>query len=158
MGVLAGLAALSNPSRAPDSKDALRTLLNQPFGELLLAIIAAGLLCFAAWRLAQAVLDPDHRGATLSSLLQRIAWAGSALFYVGFAWVAISMIFGSAPKGSSDQMAHRWTAWLLEQPWGQWLVGAVGLGFLITAAAVVVRGVRADFKRQMEGRLLQDHQ
>jgi succinate dehydrogenase hydrophobic anchor subunit len=150
VGVLAALAAVGNPSRAPDSKDALRTLLNQPFGEALLALIAAGLLCFAVWRLAQAVLDADRHGATPSSLLQRFAQAASALFYVAFAWVAISMIFGSEPKGSSDQMAHEWTAWLLEQPWGRWFVGAIGLGFLITGAGVAGRGLRADFKSRIE--------
>jgi Domain of Unknown Function (DUF1206) len=150
VGVLAALAAVGNPSRAPDSKDALRTLLTQPFGEALLALIAAGLLCFAVWRLAQAVLDADRHGATPSSLLQRLAQAGSALFYVAFAWVATSMIFGSEPKGSSDQMAHEWTAWLLGQPWGRWFVGAIGLGFLITGAGVAARGLRADFKIRIE--------
>src|SRR4029077_4455124 len=80
----------------------------------------------------------------------RLAQAGSALFYVAFAWVAISMIFGSEPKGSSDQMAHEWTAWLLGQPWGRWFVGAIGLGFLITGAGVAARGLRADFKIRIE--------
>src|SRR5436190_19615828 len=92
IGALALLAALGNPSRAPDSKDALRTLLDQPFGEALLALIAAGLLCFAAWRLIQAALDADHRGTAPSSLLKRSSWAASALFYIAFAWVALSMM------------------------------------------------------------------
>ncbi|MFZ1088021.1 MAG: DUF1206 domain-containing protein, partial [Xanthobacteraceae bacterium] len=100
VGVLAGLAAIGNPSRLPDSKDALRTLLDQSFGEALLALVAAGLLCFAAWRVAQAVLDADHRGKTPTSWLRRLAWAGSALFYAGFAWVAIGMIFGSDRQGN----------------------------------------------------------
>jgi hypothetical protein len=150
VGVLAGLAAIGNPRRLPDSKDALRTLLDQSFGEALLALVAAGLLCFAAWRVAQAVLDADHRGKTPTSWLRRFAWAGSALFYAGFAWVAIGMIFGSDRQGNSDQMAHEWTAWLLGRPFGRWAVGAVGLGFLMTGAGVAVRGLRAKFKRQIE--------
>jgi hypothetical protein len=150
VGLLAGLAAIGNPSRAPDSKDALRTLLNQPFGEALLALVAAGLLCFAAWRTAQAVLDADHRGKIPTSWLRRFTWAGSALFYAAFAWVAMGMIFGSDHGGNSDQMAHEWTAWLLGQRFGRWAVGAVGLGFLMTGAGVAVRGLRAKFKRQIE--------
>jgi hypothetical protein len=150
VGVLAGLAAIGNPSRAPDSKDALRTLLNQPFGEALLALVAVGLLCFAAWRTAQAVLDADHRGKMPTSWLRRFTWAGSALFYAAFAWVAIGMIFGSDRGGNSNQMAHDWTAWLLGQPFGRWAVGAVGLGFLMTGAGVAIRGLRAKFKRQIE--------
>jgi Domain of Unknown Function (DUF1206) len=150
VGILAGLAAIGNPNRAPDSKDALQTLLNQPFGEALLAIIALGLLCFAAWRLAQAVLDADHRGTTSSAMLQRFAWAGSALFYVAFAWVAVSMILGFDRKGTSDQMAHEWTAWLLGQPWGRWIVGAIGIAFLTTGVGVAIRGWRADFERRIQ--------
>jgi hypothetical protein len=152
VGVLAALAATGYSGPAPDSKGALATLLNQPFGEVLLAIIAAGMLCFAGWRLAQALLDADHRGGTPSSLFQRFVWAGSALFYIGFAWVAISMIFGFGPNGSSDQMAHEWTAWLLGQPWGRYLVGTLGLAFAITGVSVAIRGLRADFKRRIEAK------
>jgi hypothetical protein len=148
---LAALAAAGNP-RAPDGKDALRALLNAPFGQALLALTAVGLLCFAAWRLAQAALDADHRGASPASLIQRFSWAASALFYIGFAWVAASMIFGFDRKGSGDQTAHEWTAWLLGQPLGRWAVGAVGLGFLVTAGSVAVRAVRADFTRRIEAK------
>ncbi len=152
IGVLAALAAAGNPGRAPDGKDALRALLNEPFGEALLALIAVGLLCFAAWRLAQALLDADHRGTTPTSLLQRFSWAASALFYIAFGWVAISMIFGFDRKENSEQMAHEWTAWLLAQPLGRWAVGAIGLGFLGTGAAVAVRALRADFTRRIEAK------
>ncbi|MGA7486024.1 MAG: DUF1206 domain-containing protein, partial [Xanthobacteraceae bacterium] len=57
VGALAVLAALGARHRAPDSKDALRALLAEPLGHVRLGAIAAGLLCFALWRLAQAVLD-----------------------------------------------------------------------------------------------------
>jgi len=98
--------------------------------------------------------DPYGQGAgarfRIKAPLRRFAWAGSALFYAGFAWVAIGMIFGSDRQGNSDQMAHEWTAWLLGQPFRRWAVGAVGLGFLMTGAGVAVRGLQAKFKRQIE--------
>jgi chromate transport protein ChrA len=50
VGIFAALAATGARSRPADSKDALRVVL---------ALIAAGLLCFAAWRLMQAALDAD---------------------------------------------------------------------------------------------------
>ena len=59
VGIFAALAATGARSRPADSKDALRVVLNEPFGYALLALIAAGLLCFAAWRLMQAALDAD---------------------------------------------------------------------------------------------------
>lgn len=150
IGILAALAAAGNPSHAPDGKDALRTLLNEPFGEALLALIAVGLLCFAIWRLAQAALDADHQGTEPASLLRRFSWGVSALFYVAFGWVAISMILGLDHKGNSDHTAHEWTAWLLGQPLGRWAVGAAGLGFFASATGVAVRALRADFARRID--------
>jgi uncharacterized membrane protein YidH (DUF202 family) len=61
IGIFAAMAAIGARSRPADSKDALRALLNEPFGQALLAIIAVGLLCFAAWRFVQAVWDLENR-------------------------------------------------------------------------------------------------
>jgi hypothetical protein len=84
-------------------------------------LIAAGLLCFAAWRLTQAVLDADDCGTSLEELARRGIYAGSALFYLAFAWVAVNMLFGSDRKDNSDQIAREWSAWLLAKPFGQWV-------------------------------------
>jgi uncharacterized protein DUF1206 len=81
--------------------------------------------------------------------------AGSALFYVGFAWIALTMIFGADRSANSDQIAHEWTAWLLSQPFGRWLVGAAGIAFLMTSIGAAVKGVRADFKRRLDANKVQ---
>jgi hypothetical protein len=146
IGIFAALAAFGAHSRPIDSKQALQVVLNEPFGEALLAGLAVGLLCFAAWRLLQAFWNADHYRRGASTLLRRGIWVGSALFYLGFASVAFNMIFGSDRTGSSDQTAHEWTAWLLSQPFGRWLVGAMGMAFLVSSFGVAIRGMRADFK------------
>jgi hypothetical protein len=79
VGTFAGLAAIGARNRAVDSKDALRILLSEPVGQALLAAIAAGLLCFAGWRLAQAFLDADHRGNDFRSLGHRGVYAAAAV-------------------------------------------------------------------------------
>ena len=155
IGIFAGLAAIGGRSHPADSKDALRALLNQPFGRTLLAAIAVGLLCFAAWRFMQAAWDPENDSTEPSSLVTRVLRAGAALFYVGFAWVAVTMIFGAAPSGNSDQIAQEWTAWLLSQPFGRWLVGGAGIAFLITSIGAVVKAVRADFDRRLDAKKAQ---
>jgi hypothetical protein len=152
VGLFAALAATGARGRAADSKDVLRALLNEPFGYALLALIAAGLLCFAAWRLMQAVLDADDCGTSLRGLARRGIYAGSALFYLGFAWVAVNMLFGSDRNGSSDQIAREWSAWLLSKPFGQWVVGAMGIALVIAGCGVALTGLRADFKRRLQGR------
>jgi hypothetical protein len=125
-------------------------VLSQPLGDALLALIALGLLCFAGWRLAQALLDADRRGKTPSSLLGRFALAASALFYIAFAWVAFGVLLGSDRRQSSEHLAHEWTAWLLAQPAGRWAAGAIGAGFVIAGAATAARGLRSSFGRNIE--------
>ena len=86
-------------------------LLEQPFGEALLAALALGLLCFAGWRLLQAIWNPDHLGVDFTSLARRVIWFGSALFYLAFAWVTFAMIVGSDRVGNAPALgaaAGRW--------------------------------------------------
>lgn len=149
LGAFAVLAAIG-AHRAVDTKDALRTLLAQPFGHVLLALIAAGLICFAVWRLAQAVLDADHRGDDLAALARRGVYAVTALFYVGFAAVAVTVMLGWDGGGSNEQVARDWTAWLLGKPFGQWLIGTIGLAIVATGLGIGIVGLRGEFKRRLE--------
>jgi uncharacterized protein DUF1206 len=71
IGGLSALAALGAGQRVADGKDALRSLLGQPFGRVLLIAIAIGLLCFAAWRLSQSILDADRKGNDPAALARR---------------------------------------------------------------------------------------
>jgi len=118
LGAFAALAAVGARHQAVDTKDALRALLAQPFGHVLVALVVAGLLCFAAWRLAQALLDADHRGREVKALGRRAVYGVAALFYMGFAAVALSTMLGWDQSGSSDQIARDWTAWMLAKPLG----------------------------------------
>jgi Domain of Unknown Function (DUF1206) len=75
-------------------------------------------------------------------LARRGIYAGSALFYLGFAWVAVNMLFGSDSNGSSDQIAREWSAWLLAKPPGQWVVGAMGIALIIAADTTFFASLR----------------
>src|SRR5437763_11297707 len=73
VGFFAGLAALGS-GRSISSTDALKTLLAGPLGTLLLGIVAAGLFCFAVWRVLQSVFDADHLGADRKGLMRRTGY------------------------------------------------------------------------------------
>jgi len=149
LGAFLLLSALKS-QRAVGSTDALRSLLPAPFGAVLLALVAIGLVCFAVWRLAQALLDADHLGADVKALAHRGVYAVTALFYIGFASVALTVALGWDAGGSSDQAARDWTAWLLAKPFGQWLTGIVGFAIVATGLAIGGSGLAAQFKRQLE--------
>jgi len=139
------LAAIDAHTRPLDSKDALGKVLGQPLGTLLLSCLAAGLLCFAAWRGAQSYFDPDGCGSDLKGLSRRIVYAGAALFYIAFATVVISMIFGSAGD-DSERVLRDWTAWALTKPAGRWIVGIAGMAVVASGLGICAAGFRAEIR------------
>jgi hypothetical protein len=150
VGLFAAMASIGARSRPADSKDALRAVLNQPFGEALLAALAAGLACFAAWRLVQGISNVEHPGFDASTFARRAVQLGAALFYLGFAWIALAMLLGSDGNRSGDQAAREWTAWLLAQPFGRWMVAAIGVVFVVTSVGAVLKAVRGHFERHLD--------
>lgn len=139
VGGLALLAAWGSGGRATDSKGALQTILSAPLGGVLLAVVAIGLLGFAAWRLAQAFLDADRLGRGRQALMRRAGYGGSAILYVALAFTAVSILLGTR-TGSGDKSARDWTATVLAQPFGRWLVAGIGIAVAIGALAVARRG------------------
>src|SRR3954452_3796769 len=79
VGYLALLAALGSGGATTDSKGALQSLITKPFGTMLLALVAIGLLFFAEWRILQALWDADHHGREPKGLIRRAGFAGGAL-------------------------------------------------------------------------------
>ena len=57
----------------------------------------------------------------------RAAHAASGVAYASLALAALAMALGrGGGSGGEDQQAREGSAWLLAQPFGQWLLGAVG--------------------------------
>jgi hypothetical protein len=124
IGFLALQAALGAGGQTTDSQGALHQIAQQPFGRILLVIMGFGLIGYALWRLVQAVVDPESNGSDAKGIIKRIGYAGIGLIHCGLAFTAFAIALGAARGGSSEQT---WTAKLLSQPLGQWLVSIVGL-------------------------------
>jgi Domain of Unknown Function (DUF1206) len=145
IGVLTLFAAVGLGGREAGFQETIRSLLQQPLGAYLALCLGVGLLCFAIWRFIEAVAPSDQR---TESIMQRVAFAGSGLFYLGLtAWTLSAFFSARAPRASSDRTAREWTGWLLEFPLGAALTGAVGLGVMITGVVLLVRGCKPHFKR-----------
>ena len=78
VGGLAVLAAFGSGGETTGTKGALHTLVTQPFGYALLAVVALGLLCFTLWRLLQALLNVDQLGSDWKAAMRRTGFAASA--------------------------------------------------------------------------------
>lgn len=127
VGGLAVLAAIGSGGQTGGSTDALTSLLTKPFGRLWLGVIAAGLLSFALWRLIEPITDADRHGTSAKGLAVRAGHAIGGLINAGLALSAFQLALGRRGSNDGDQSAQDWTAWLLGQPFGQWLTGLVGL-------------------------------
>lgn len=148
-GSFAVLAAIGSGGRATDGKGALHAILAAPFGQVLLGIVALGLVGFAVWRVLQAVFDADRLGRKPKALLRRIVYAGSAVVHVGLAYSAARLILGLSAGRNDNRAAQDWTATLLAQPFGPWLVAAVGAGLAAGGVAMAVRGWGGDVDRRL---------
>lgn len=125
VGGIALQAALAR-GEVTDSQGALRTLLDAPFGRVLLGVMAVGLLGYALWRLYCAAADPEHDGA-----LRRVYFGVAGLLHLGLAAEAARLALANGGGGGGDGASH-WSAELLSKPFGGWALGAVGaiiLGF-----------------------------
>jgi len=128
VGFLAMLSVFGAAS-AIGTRGALRQIGELPFGQTLLAAVAAGLLAHAFWRVTQAIYDTDAKGSDAKGLAMRGGYVVVALVYLGLALSAVRVTAVGA-KVKSGAWAESWTAWLLAQPFGRWLVG---LAALVTA-------------------------
>ncbi|MDX6748485.1 DUF1206 domain-containing protein [Geminicoccaceae bacterium 1502E] len=147
VGSFALLAALGRGGTT-DTQGALRTLLSQPFGKALLVLVALGLLAHALWRLLMAVRNPEGR-----HLAARAGYAGSFLGNMALALFAGSLALpGMIARPGGSGGSGDWTAMLMSQPFGQWLVGAAGAVVIGVGVAFAVVAIRASFERQLDER------
>ena len=149
VGGISVRAAIGWGGRATDTAGALQTVNRQrTLGDVMLAVIAVGLLAYVFWRLAQAVLDLDGKGDDLKGLAVRIGYAGSGLAYAGLALTAAAMAIGGGGAGRSDQV-RRWTAVALADPGRWWLVAAAGAAVLGGGLYQFYRAYTAKFERRL---------
>ena len=136
IGILALLAAFTTGGKTTGTSGALQAIASQPFGKVLLGLIAFSLIGYVIWRLIEAFNDPDNKGTDAKGLLTRFGYALSALAYAGVAINAALLAIGSSSSSSGGGSSSKqdWTATVMQQPFGRWLVGIggaiiVGIGF-----------------------------
>ena len=147
VGVLAVLVAAGAGGATTDRPEAFRVLAREPYGFVLLLLLALGFGSYAAWRFAQAFLDRDDEGTDMKGWAKRGGCLAKGLFYGGLSVLALSFVTG--PRGESASEPER-TAMVLQWPFGRWLVGAAGLGLLGYGLWNGYRSISGRFRKRMK--------
>lgn len=140
IGVLAIKLALGAGGTTANQQGALETIAHQPFGKVLLILVAIGLAGYALWRLVRALLG--HGPEDSDSGFERLAALGSGLVYAGLCAIAVEILLGS---GSSGGNASKTTAGVFGWPAGTWLVGIAGVVLIGIGLYQGYRGISKDF-------------
>lgn len=149
VGLLAVLAAVgASRSDATGSRGAMDAIVGQPFGMVLLVMVALGLAMYALWQFFRAARDPEHYDHGKKTIFRRVSYAVSGIVHAGLVIAAVKTMIGAARSGD-DEGARGWTATLMSYPMGQWLVAIAGL----IVAGFGVRQVYKGFKTDLDDQL-----
>jgi hypothetical protein len=154
VGILAFQAAFNWGGRVTGSKGAFRTIAAQPFGNVLLFIVAIGLLGYVVWRFVEAFRDPEHNDSGISAFGRRASYFVSGLIYGSLAIFALRIVFSSPSGGSGSGggggSTDQRTAQLLSQPFGRWLVALVGVAIVAYGFYCFYKAYSTKFRRQLK--------
>ncbi|MGC1396465.1 MAG: DUF1206 domain-containing protein [Coleofasciculaceae cyanobacterium] len=148
VGVLAVLAAVSSRGKTTDTTGALDTVAALPFGKFLLIFLTIGLMGYVLWSFVKAIKDPEHKGDDPQGIAKRLGYAGTGLAYGSLALSAMQLIMGNRTSGSNSR--QDWTARLLQQPFGQWLVGLVGALVIGFGFYKLYKAYKAKFRKHLK--------
>jgi len=148
IGVLAVMAAFGVGGGLTDSRGAMQTILAQSFGKVLLGIVAVGLIGYALWRFVQAGIDAENKGTSAKGIAVRIGYAISGLIHCGLALTAAKLVVGAGGGGSGNG-SQNWTAQVLAQDYGRWLVGVVGAIIVGVGVSQFYKAYSAKFRDKL---------
>ncbi len=123
LGVLALLAAIGSGGAITGSEGVLQWVAGMPFGTVLLVLAGIGLACYALWRFAQAIVDPEVHKDKKEMIAKRIGWTLSGAMHVALSVAAFQLVAGRS-GGSSKQT---WLAQILSSGFGAFVIGVLGV-------------------------------
>ncbi|WP_308432962.1 DUF1206 domain-containing protein, partial [Streptomyces chryseus] len=152
--VLVGLLAVrigfgGGSGKEADRSGAVRTIGEQPYGQVLLWALVVGLAAMALWRLSEAAFGQATEGG--DKWTRRLGSLGLAVFYlvICIGVVQTALVGGSAGTRAGDQASKDYTARVLEWPYGRVLVGVFGAVLAIVGVVIVVRSLMRKFEKNL---------
>ena len=115
-----------------DQSGALKTLASSSTGAVLLWVGVVGFVLLAVWNVTEGIIRRHDTGDLVKLVAKGIA-------YAFFAWTTFTIVALGSGK-SSEQQTENFTATLMSNPAGRWLVAVIGLVVLGIAGYHVYKG------------------
>jgi hypothetical protein len=141
------IAWSASDSRSADTSGALKTLADQPFGRILLWLVAVGLVALALWQASEAIWGYRNRDGA-KRVRKQLTSGLLAVVYAGLGVSAASVALGSGQSSSRSQQQA--TSGVLAWPGGRVIVVVAGLVIIGVGVAHVVKGVKKSFAEEID--------
>lgn len=149
IGLLAALPAIGINGKFTTAEGAIYTIAKQPFGYILVFILALGLLGFAIWEALLVVFGTDTVRNLLLDILQRIGFFFITLLYLTLAFNTFRILFHAQIKISGQKYQHL-TSLILSYPFGQWIIALVGAIFIGSGIGQAIWALSGGFQKQLK--------
>lgn len=149
IGWLAIQLALGDSQGSASSSGALHQLAEQPYGKVLVWLVAIGMFLLVLWKGVDAAVGYPEETDDAKRLRKRLVSAGKAVLYAVIAISAITVAMGSG--GSSKGGTDSTTAKIMDLPAGQLIVGAIGLGIIVVGIVLLVMAYKESYLKRLDG-------
>lgn len=147
IGGIALAGVIGEASGPGGMKDVIRWIQNQPFGQILLVLITVGLFSYCAWRWIKSLEDTSGEGSDAEGLIKRTGYAASGTVYGLLGVYAITLLTGGSSNGDSRQDM---LAQILQQPFGQIVVGVIALILVGVGLYQLNTGLKEKFMEEID--------
>lgn len=148
VGLLTLMAALEVGGKVSDKQAAITFLEDQTFGQVLLLLIALGLVLFSLWRLASAFLNSKNEEKDKIGYAKRIGYFISGLLYAALG-ISSFLSISNSNNGSSDIKANL-VSLVLEQGWGNVVMYLVAVILFFVGIFQFVKGYEKEFLDELK--------
>ncbi|SHG41202.1 protein of unknown function [Salegentibacter echinorum] len=153
-GVLTFMAAFGMGGQKTGKMQALEFLEKQAYGNVLLALIGIGLLCYSTWRFIQSIKDPENIGDDKEGKGKRVAYFISAVIYLGLAALTFLKLINAGSTGGGGSSSGG--SGMLTGTLGVVVFAIIGAGLIVASIAQFKKAFSKDFLQDFDYQSISD--